>query len=512
MSSGIPHSMDFSPQYVKNEGALPLKNSKGDPKSRIRLFDYQVEKGKDPYAIAAKVLQPKEKEAPKLNCFDKKRFFLYKHVGADGVAVWYKINKNSFKKRLKIDSDELKGLLDNKGVLQDKRLKGLIETMFPPPPPPPKSIKDHLSSIINLTGPKKLPDDAVIPNRQIDAILKGTLAVPPKKVSASPQNSPPPPAAVPSKLQCPPEVKLFLEKAPQSFVNEVLASPKFSENERKELFVAAKEVYGNFGSMKTNETLETCWVDMKVTMGYLSSLSESYPHFGIIPEAGELNQFSFSSQGEGKKMNVAKTAASLPATLDGTPSIFGHAIRIGGNHRTALVIDLKTQTVEYYNSFGTDHKAKQTLEALADQLTQKYGVKFSYEHKTAGVRIQQDAHQCGIWTCKMIEERVRLGTAFNPANYKKFDIATYRKVVFNNLYKASFHQRVGNLRFVQIQQEAFKIPGFDKAKFGQFMHSKLNNMGRYYRELGETGQLPQELKDKFAEWGYVEGAANTKNG
>lgn len=95
---------------VPSEGALPLPKSKGEVKGRIHLFEYKGEPGKDPYAVAGKNLG---ENPPKLGLFGKKFYVLHSVKNGDSVT-WYKINKNSLKKRLNIQDNELKGTLDRK--------------------------------------------------------------------------------------------------------------------------------------------------------------------------------------------------------------------------------------------------------------------------------------------------------------------------------------------------------------------------------------------------------------
>lgn len=118
-------------KFVSLESALPLHNSKGLAKSRIHLFDYKGESGKDPYAIAAKMIQVKEDAIPKLNLFDKKFYFLHCHCDENAKKTWYKINKNSLQKRLNITSQELNNILDSgTGVSDSLSIESLIKKKY----------------------------------------------------------------------------------------------------------------------------------------------------------------------------------------------------------------------------------------------------------------------------------------------------------------------------------------------------------------------------------------------
>lgn len=89
----------------QRESATSLPNSKGAFKSRIHLYDYKGEEGKDRYAIAAKILN---KPRSKLNFIERKYFVIIEQKNIDGKSVLYKVNKKSLQKRLGITKQELK--------------------------------------------------------------------------------------------------------------------------------------------------------------------------------------------------------------------------------------------------------------------------------------------------------------------------------------------------------------------------------------------------------------------
>lgn len=120
--------VNLSFQYVSNEGALPLtaEKSKGSAKSRVHLFKYTGEEGKDRYAVAAEQVN-----TPKLNWIERKLCILHQHVDKNGTKTWYKINKNSLKKRLNIDSKELTQVLDSKtGITKSDAMESLIKRKY----------------------------------------------------------------------------------------------------------------------------------------------------------------------------------------------------------------------------------------------------------------------------------------------------------------------------------------------------------------------------------------------
>lgn len=101
-------------RYENTERALSLFNSNGCKKSRLHVFDYTGEKGKDCYALAAEKIQFTDGKTPALGWLNKKYYVLHAEQDEDGATTWYKININSLKKRFNITSKELKTTLDKK--------------------------------------------------------------------------------------------------------------------------------------------------------------------------------------------------------------------------------------------------------------------------------------------------------------------------------------------------------------------------------------------------------------
>jgi hypothetical protein len=104
--------------FVQSERALKLSNSDGDEQSRLHLYDFNGEEGKDRYAVAAKVLTVAKDETPALGWLDRKFYVLHAHKEGD-TTTWYKINKNSLQKRILISPKEMKNHVDSKtGVME----------------------------------------------------------------------------------------------------------------------------------------------------------------------------------------------------------------------------------------------------------------------------------------------------------------------------------------------------------------------------------------------------------
>jgi hypothetical protein len=233
-------------------------------------------------------------------------------------------------------------------------------------------------------------------------------------------------------LKCPEKFAPFYARAPKEFTTKILNSPLYTKKEKEQLFPIAKEVYADeYNKVITRQS----WVPDSTTMGYLSSLSTTYPHFHTLPVPGHT-----WSQFDERSLTFSQIERGLPKERSPLPSVYAHAVRVNGNHRTAFLIDFENQTVEYYNSFGKDCQA---VRELVKGLSNKYGVTFTYQHKTEGICLQQDGYECGIWSCKLIEERLKKGKDFNPKECINFDIAGYRTKVLSSLFELSFYRNVG---------------------------------------------------------------------
>lgn len=114
--------MKLSFNHTAKERAPSLINSLGTAKSRIHLYDYKGKVGKDPYAIYAKKI---EGHAPELTKSEKKRFIIQQDP--KNSDIYYKINKGSLQKRLKITSKELNAVTDGhyENLIQKKLEKAL---------------------------------------------------------------------------------------------------------------------------------------------------------------------------------------------------------------------------------------------------------------------------------------------------------------------------------------------------------------------------------------------------
>lgn len=92
--------------------AKKMVNSKGSKKDRIHLLGYEGKKGKDPFAVAATRMDFSSDSDAKLGWLDRKFYVLHKHDD-----IWYKININSFQKRLSpaisLDIDKDSGVCTN---------------------------------------------------------------------------------------------------------------------------------------------------------------------------------------------------------------------------------------------------------------------------------------------------------------------------------------------------------------------------------------------------------------
>jgi hypothetical protein len=106
--------------YVRKEAAL----HGGKAKSRLHLYQFAGEPGKDPFAIAAKKIEGSR--MPKLNCIQK-MFNVVIAVENGGKREWYIVNINSAKKRLQLTRSEIKTLSpEARGLLFGEKVMKLI--------------------------------------------------------------------------------------------------------------------------------------------------------------------------------------------------------------------------------------------------------------------------------------------------------------------------------------------------------------------------------------------------
>ena len=227
----------------------------------------------------------------------------------------------------------------------------------------------------------------------------------------------------------------------KDFIRGIWKNEYYTPAERELLVNTAREVYVDDGKVASPEG----WVNAETSRDYLDDLAVRHRNFSPIP--GRKEQYEDNTLAD----DIPAISAALPQNIsEAGPRIYGHTLRQGGNHRTAFIVDLDRRTVEFFNSFGNDIGIRQPLTALAAGLSKKYGENFTYKHPTAGQYVQNDTYQCGIWSCKLLEERVEKGKKNEPFDVKAlkgFDIADFRTRVFAKALITSFFYKVGNLRF-----------------------------------------------------------------
>lgn len=130
MSTDFFPNLKFDPLEIAPE--IKELKSKGKHKGRIHFIDYQGPVNEDIHAIAAE----KFTQVKKPSLILKNKFFLLHTKSNDGTDVWYKINKNSFVKRL--SQTKNKEAIDD---LKDK-LNQAIET---------DKVEDFISSTVQKT-------------------------------------------------------------------------------------------------------------------------------------------------------------------------------------------------------------------------------------------------------------------------------------------------------------------------------------------------------------------------
>lgn len=298
------------------------------------------------------------------------------------------------------------------------------------------------------------------------------------------KNSSGKPASNPVKFARPPQylpgTNAFLDKAPQEFVDEILAGD-YTDFEKQQLIEAAGEIYMNISGKVVGDKEST---QSPITKHYLNTLSIKYPHFKVIPIHDP--QLIDSELKNGKIKEIANLLPEKELLeSEETPYIFGSALQVNGNHRTALVVDLREGRVEFYDSKGSDGSVRKPLLQLAKCLEARYGKPFIYRHLTEGLYLQNDGYQCGMWTCKFIEERLEQGAAFNPASCEKgFSIVKYRQRVFGRAFEHVFYRNVGCRR-----RAAYLNGGYKKEL----------NLNPAFQEAIKTKQF-YNVHAEFYEW------------
>jgi hypothetical protein len=339
------------------------------------------------------------------------------------------------------------------------------------------------NKILNTSNPKIAVDQDNQKKKNAQLPIKSEN-LPNSEITHQPNPKSPPLA---SPLTCPSNYLKYYKKASEKFTQKILISPHFNEKEKKFLFETSTDYETNLSKKD--------WISDLVSVQYIGYLSMKEPNLRLSPIPRYNNQVENSNIADYGILNEHNLDFIISLCKDF--SLFGHCLQVNGNHRTAFVIDLENQTVEFYNSFGCDKSVKKPLQNLATKLSQIHGRPFEYIHKTEGFCLQRDVYQCGAWAPKLIEERARQGKNFNPKTLKGFDIATYRDRLFDKVYKDKFYNRVGVERFTNYleknKEESYRHP--------IWMHPKIQIPRRsdWFYHLGKTGEIPKALLNLIEE-------------
>lgn len=162
------------------------------------------------------------------------------------------------------------------------------------------------------------------------------------------------------------------------------------------------------------------WFQDTHIMEYFAYLGGQYPHVSVpkpsdnmgIPFVDNIERWVMKD----RDRNPNKDASAF-------------CLNLGNSHWTFVYIDHKKKTVEYYNSFGNDHSARESLQKIAAQLNYRYINKVT-------TSLQNDAYQCGPWTCYFFENRVKNPDIdFNKMKNPSAEIANYRKTTVEKIIK-----------------------------------------------------------------------------
>lgn len=264
----------------------------------------------------------------------------------------------------------------------------------------------------------------------------------------------------------------------KTFANEVLNSPKYTEEEKRTFFGYAKSVYELDGKLIG----PTDWLDQSITIDALNALEQyTNPFYNVI----DVGVVQFVAE-DFKPESVTKV---LPNEIPFDGGIYGTAMQVNGNHRTAFIIDFNKKTVEYFNSFGDDSKTEAPLRALAKELETKYNVPFNYEHRTDGAHFQKDGYQCGVWAYILIKDRAASSVKFSTERYEDFPIAQARKEMLLQVLKYRFYTEIGRQRLTAYVKTNYP----DATKSKMLMAFPL--FRRYFSpKWCQTGEMPLAIK------------------
>ncbi len=281
--------------------------------------------------------------------------------------------------------------------------------------------------------------------------------------------------------------KLY-DQLEKGFIQNIWTNPFYTPAERELLLNTATAVYVDDGKVASPEG----WVNAETSLAYLTDVAVRHRNFSPIP--GRLDQYEDNTLRD----DIPAILAALPENInEAGPRIYGHTLRQGGNHRTAFIVDLDKRTVEFFNSFGNDRGIREPLTTLAANLSTKYGVNFTYLHPTAGAYVQNDTYQCGIWSCKLLEERVEKGKKnelFDVKNLKNFGIADFRTTVFAKVHKTLFLRKVGDLRFKEYLKKLPDTEGVDPDR----LKHKITEI---ILEKNPTANAFATLQETLRQWG-----------
>lgn len=282
-------------------------------------------------------------------------------------------------------------------------------------------------------------------------------------------------------LNVPKKIKPFFDLASKKFIKEIMNSDLYLDEEKARL-TNCTSVYCDNGKPVHKRT----WLSDNIICNHLRGLALENTDFGTIAGPG---QDYYENLIEDKHLDTAVNTivTNLPAENGVSPFLFAHPIRVNGNHHTALFIDVKKGTVEYYNSFGSDSQVKTALLKLKEHLSVKYSKTFVYQHKTKNTRLQLNTYDCGVWTSLFVKERIKQGSDFNLSSLRPM-ISKYRKHIYAQCFKLSFYSDVG---FARLQRA---YPGCNSYLDEVFKATK-KGLDPYYYKWCRSGEIPAELQE-----------------
>lgn len=185
---------------------------------------------------------------------------------------------------------------------------------------------------------------------------------------------------------------------------------------------------------------ENLWFSQVAITPYINHLSSKYSNLFLrkyrspilIPAYALGRDRPLLDLKESILKDIQEYRANPTISINLNSSIFAYPLRINQNHWTLVLVDTKKQTVEYYDSLGTDVAAPKEVEKIAQLLSTQ---EEPYTFKKLNLKTQSDGYNCGPWTLYFLEERLK-GTLNSPESVTSLEpgaMDLYRVEIIKNM-------------------------------------------------------------------------------